>query len=68
MKANGFDDVLCVTHDYYDNVTSKTRVMEVTARAWRSRNYLYYASPAEYDHFGYANPEANYAEAEKKVF
>lgn len=57
-----------MTHDYYENVTSKTKLMEHTAVANKNRKYLYFATPVEYDHFGYANPESNYSKAEQKVF
>jgi len=30
--------------------------MELTASACKNRKFLYFATPAEYDHFGYANP------------
>lgn len=63
-----YDDVLYVTHDYYENVTSKTRLMQLTALACKFRNHLYFATPVEYDHFGYANPEDNYNSSEDKVF
>lgn len=66
-QHSNYDDVLYVTHDYYQSVTSKTKLMELTAEACRYRKYLYFATPAEYDHFGYANPESHYTDAEKKV-
>lgn len=34
--------------------------MELTAEACRKRKYLYLATPAEYDHYGYDNPQAHY--------
>jgi hypothetical protein len=34
--------------------------MELTASACKNRKYLYFATPAEYDHFGYTNPELTY--------
>jgi hypothetical protein len=37
--------------------------MELTASACKGRKYLYFATPVEYDHFGYANPEAKYTES-----
>lgn len=55
-----FDEVLYVTHDYYENVAAKTKLMELTAEACKNRKHLYFATPVEYDHFGYANPEAKY--------
>lgn len=55
-KEKSYDDVLFVTHDYYDNVTSKTKLMENVAEVCSKRKYLYFATPVEYDHFGYANP------------
>ena len=58
-----FDDVLYVTHDYYEGVTSKTRLMELTAEACQHRKHLYFATPAEYDHFGFAHPEAHYTDS-----
>lgn len=30
--------------------------MEQTAIACKNRKYLYFATPVEYDHFGYRNP------------
>lgn len=44
-KSEQFDDVLYVTHDYYQNVVSKTRLMELTATANKGRKYLYFATP-----------------------
>jgi hypothetical protein len=66
-KHSNYDDVLYVTPDYYESVTSKTKLMELTAEACKHRNYLYFATPAEYDHFGFANPESHYIDSEKKV-
>lgn len=60
-------DVLFVTHDYYQHVTSKTKLMELTAEVCQKRENLYYATPVEYDHFGFNNPHANYTAAQKKV-
>lgn len=31
--------------------------MELTALAYKNRKYLYFATPIEYDHFGYRTPE-----------
>jgi len=45
-----------VTHDYYTNVVSKTKLMELTAQAFAKRKYLYFATPMEYDHYGFYNP------------
>ena len=53
-KQSNFDDVLYVTHDYYNAVTSKTKLMELTAQANKNRNTLFFATPVEYDHFSYA--------------
>ena len=60
QKLNNFDHVLYVTHDYYTAVTSKTRLMELVAQVSKKRNNVVYATPVEYDHFGFTNPEANY--------
>ena len=60
-------DVLFVTHDYYQHVTSKTKLMELTAEACRKRDRVYFATPVEYDHFGFENPETNYLKAHNKV-
>lgn len=51
-----FDDVLFVTHDYYQSVTSKTKLMRMVAEVCKKRSHLFFATPVEYDHFGYANP------------
>lgn len=67
QKHEQHDDVLFVTHDYYTNVISKTKLMEHTANICKNRKYLYFATPVEYDHFGFANPEENYNKAENKV-
>lgn len=67
QKQATYDDLLFVTHDYYQAVTSKTKLMELTAQTARHRKNLYFATPAEYDHFGYQNPEANYLEYEEIV-
>ena len=60
-------DVLFVTHDYYATVSSKLKLMEVTANANKKREHLFFATPVEYDQFGYQNPEQRYQEAENKV-
>lgn len=59
--------MLFVTHDYYHHVTSKTKLMELTAQVCKSRSNLYFATPVEYDHFGFDNPDANYMKAHNKV-
>ena len=41
--------------------------MELTAEVCRKRERLYFATPVEYDHFGFSNPEANYLKAHNKV-
>ena len=60
-------DVLFVTHDYYQHVTSKTKLMQLTAEACRKvlsyfiqRNNVVFATPVEYDHFGFDTPDGNY--------
>jgi hypothetical protein len=42
--------------------------MELTAQANKKRNNLFFATPLEYDHFGYADIQRNYLEAEDRVF
>ena len=42
--------------------------MELTAQANKKRSNLFFATPVEYDHFGFQNPQANYQEAENRVF
>lgn len=41
--------------------------MEYTASVCSGRKNLFFATPIQYDHFGYKNPEQNYLEAEKIV-
>lgn len=62
-----YDDVLYVTHDYYSHVTSKTKLMSIVAEICHKRPRLFFATPVEYDHFGYANPTTTYLEAHNKV-
>lgn len=59
--------MLYVTHDYYTAVTAKTRLMELTAEVCGRRDRVYFATPLEYDHFGYASPVENYLGAERRV-
>ena len=66
-KCANYDDVLFVTHDYYTSVVSKTKLMEFTGSLCSNRKYLYFATPVEYDHYGYTNPEQNYLQSEKIV-
>ena len=61
------DDVLYVSHDYFQTVTSKLRLMELTALANKTRNNLYFATPVEYDQFAYSNPEERYLAVQSKV-
>lgn len=62
-KSESYDDVLYVTHDYYESVVSKLKFMETFAEVCRKRSYVYYATPAEYDQYGYPNPEHKYSQA-----
>lgn len=41
--------------------------MKLFAQVCQKRDNLYFATPVEYDHYGFANPQANYNEAEKNV-
>lgn len=63
------DDVLYVTHDYYVNVISKTQLMLATARfaKYCKKENVVFATPKDYDHYGFQNPEANYLKAEKAI-
>lgn len=45
-KSDRFDDVLYITHDYYLNVVSKTKLMELTATVCKKRKNLYFVTPA----------------------
>lgn len=73
--VNGEGDVLFVTHDYYTNVTSKTKLMRLVAEYGKTvilsiiwqRSHLFFSTPVEYDHYGYANPEQNYLQAQNDV-
>jgi hypothetical protein len=55
-KSEKFDDVLFITHDYYETVVSKTHLMELTATICKNRKFLYFATPIEYDHCGFDSP------------
>lgn len=41
--------------------------MELTAEICKARKNVYFATPVEYDHFGFQNPEANYLSSHNKV-
>eukprot|EP00919_Chromeraceae_sp_WS-2016_P034039 GHVR01080612.1.p1 GENE.GHVR01080612.1~~GHVR01080612.1.p1 ORF type:complete len:122 (+),score=10.71 GHVR01080612.1:3742-4107(+) len=60
------DDVLYVTHDYYSHVTSKTKMMQLTADYLQAakKSHAYFATPVEYDHYGFSHPEQNYSLAQ----
>ena len=66
-QHNSHSDVLFVTHDYYQHVTSKTKLMALTAQACKKRDHVFFATPVEYDHYGFENPDHHYRQAEMKV-
>jgi len=37
-------------------VTAKTKLMELVGQVGKNRDNLIFATPVEYDHFGYQNP------------
>ena len=41
--------------------------MQKSTIALTQRNHVVFATPAEYDHYGFDNPESNYLSAQKKV-
>ena len=56
-----------MTHDYFQSVTSKQKLMEMTALLTQKKKNVLFVAPIEYDHFGEKNPEQTFLDAKSKV-
>jgi hypothetical protein len=73
-SINKHDDLLVVTHDYFQSVPSKTKILETTAQLSQKVTSTFmqkkpvFAAPLEYDHFGVTDPQTEFNGARDAVF